>query len=160
MLQKEYILNGNNRMIFPAVVKIQYGKSGHYVIAKCKTVSTTLRMIENSLNAFIRGGKNNPGGIYYYLFNFIKDNPGLKFKVTTLVESENGYDLLVREQEELDKGIGNPLFLNNQTTSYVPAFDEEKETYGWLTKNEVMNYNRFMKSRKKSIKKKKDKAIK
>lgn len=146
MLAKPYIIRGNN-WCDQSVVKIKYGNK--YVIAKCKSQPATLKSIENGLNAFIRGGKNNPAGAYFHLFNYVKDHPGNKFKVDTLLNSPNGYLLLKKEQEELDAGRKNPNFLNNQVEAYVPAYNDETELYGWMTKNEVLNFRKWLKKRPK-----------
>lgn len=145
MLEKPYTICGNNWM-GSCVVKIKYGNK--YVIAKCKSQPATLRNIENGLNAFIRGGKNNPAGIYFHLYNYVKEHPDNKFKVETLLDSENGYLLLKKEQQELNKGRINPNFLNNQTEAIVPTFNPDTDTFGWLKKNEVLNFKKWQKKQK------------
>lgn len=144
MLQKPYVISGDN-WADGSVVKIKYGNK--YVIAKCKSQPATLRGIENGLNAFIRGGKNNPTGFYYHLFNYVKEHPDNKFKVITLVESENPYILLKREQQELDEGRGNPNMLNNQTEAHTPPYDPETDQYGWISKNAYLNFHKWLKRR-------------
>lgn len=147
MLEKPYIIRGDNKCYEKCVVKIKYGNK--YVIAKCKLQSATLKNIEDSLNAFIRGGKNNPSSIYFHLLNYVKEHPENKFKVEALIESENGYLLLKREQQEIDKGKGNPNFLNNQIEAYVPAWNDEIKMFGWLKMNEVLNFRKWMKRKPK-----------
>lgn len=147
MLEKPYIIRGNT-WCEGSIVKISYGKA--YVIAKCKSQPDALKRIENGLNAFIRGGKNNPVGIYYHLYNYVQAHPDNKFKVETLLETDNGYQLLKKEKQELDKGKTNPQFLNNQLEPLIPAYNDETDMFGWLKKNEVLNYNKWLKSNKKS----------
>jgi len=146
MLDKPYIIRGNN-WCESSVIKIKYGNV--YVIAKCKSQPATLKTIENGLNAFIRGGKNNPGGIYFHLFNYVKAHPDNKFKVTTLLQSVNGYLLLKKEKEELMKGKNNPNFLNNQIEPLIPEYNDETDTFGWIKKNEVLNYKKWLKNKQK-----------
>jgi hypothetical protein len=154
MLTKPYILRGNN-YAESCVVKITYGKKPNtvYVIVKCKSLPAALKNIENSLNAFIRGGKNNPDGLYYHLYNHVKTYPSQTFKVETLLESDNGYLLLKEEQNQLDIGKTTISFLNNQTEAYIPAYDESNQCYGWLTRQNVMLFKKYMKSRNKKTKK-------
>ena len=102
MLDKPYIIRGNNHSEESCVIKISYGKK--YVIAKCKTQARYLKTMENDLNAFIRGGKNSPAGTYFHLYNYVKAHPGGIFKVECLLESSNGYLLLRKEQEETGYG--------------------------------------------------------
>lgn len=143
MKEKPYIIRGNT-WCEACVIKIKYGAV--YVIAKCKSQPATLKCIENSLNAFIRGGKNNPAGIYFHLFNYVKEHPGNKFKVETLLESESGYLLLKKEKQELDKGRSDYHFLNNQVDPLIPEYNDETDTFGWLTKNNVLNYKKWLKA--------------
>lgn len=143
MKEKPYIIRGNT-WCEGSVVKISYGKV--YVIAKCKSQPDALKRIENGLNAFIRGGKNNPAGIYYHLYNYVKDHPNNKFKVETLLESDSAYELLKKEHLELDKGKNNSCFLNNQTQPLIPEYNDETDMFGWIKKNEVLNYGRWLKS--------------
>ncbi len=145
MLTKPYIIRGDN-WCESSVIKIKYGNK--YVIAKCKSQPATLKTIENGLNAFIRGGKNNPAGIYFHLFNYVNEHPGNKFKVEPLLESDNGYLLLKREQQELDAGKTNPNFLNNQLEALIPAYNDETDSFGWLSKNNVLNFKKWLKQRK------------
>lgn len=144
MLEKPYVICGDNYAA-ASVVKIRYGNK--YVIAKCKSQPATLRNIENGLNAFIRGGKNNPAGIYCHLFDYVKEHPDNKFKVETILETENAYALLKKEQEELDAGRGNPNFLNNQLEATIPEYDESTDTFGWISKNSVLNFRKWLKRR-------------
>lgn len=150
MKDKPYIIRGNT-YCEGSVVKIKYGNV--YVIAKCKSQPDSLKRIENGLNAFIRGGKNNPAGIYFHLYNYVKDHPGNSFKVQTLLESNSAYELLKKEKQELDSGKLLTNFMNNQIDPLIPAYDEETEMYGWIKKNEVLNYNKWLKSQKKINKK-------
>ena len=128
------------------VVKVKYNSK--YVIAKCKDSIKTLKMIENGLNAFIRGGKNNPAGFHFHLYNYVKDHPGGRFKVEYLLTTDNIYELLKREQEELDKGLADQNMLNNQTEAYIQPYDPETDSYGWISKNAYMNFNKWLKARK------------
>lgn len=149
MKEKPYIIRGDNYCDQPSIVKIKYGKK--FVIAKLKHQSAGLKIIENALNAFIRGGKNNKEGIYYHLFNYVKEHPDNKFKVISLAESDNGYILLIREQHELDNNKRNPDFLNNQTQAYIPEYNSDTEMFGWLKKNEVLNFKKWLKHRRKNV---------
>ena len=148
MKPKPYIIQ-SSRLVEKCVCRINYGDK--YVISKLKHLNQGLDRIENALNAYIRGGKNNHSGLYYHLFEHVMQNPGLKFKVEVLLESENGYELLKKEQTELDLGRKDPNFLNNQTVAYIPEYDPDKEMYGWLTKNEVLNFRKWLKRRPKKV---------
>lgn len=156
MKEKLYIIRGNNHDDQPCVVKITYGN--RYIIGKFKTQASGLKRIENAVNAFMRGGVNNPDGLYYFLLNYIKRQPDHTFKVKTLLSSDNAYELLKREQEEIEKGINDKSkkFLNNQKEAYIPQYNEDNEMYGgWIPRIAVLNFKNWMKARKKGAKPKK-----
>lgn len=150
MLAKPYIIRGNN-YAESCVVKVKYGNK--YIIVKCKSLPQGMKNLENAVNAFIRGGANNPAGMYYHLINYVKTHPGNTFKVEMILESDNAYYLLKKEQEELDLGRGNENFLNNQLQAYIPAYDEEKQAYGWIPKSSVLHFRKYIKHRQKARKK-------
>lgn len=151
MKPKPYILRGDTKSYESAVIKISYGKK--YVIAKCKTQARYLKTMENDLNAFLRGGKNSPAGTYFHLYNYVKAHPGGIFKVECLLESNNGYLLLKKEQEELDLGRNNPNFMNNQVNALVPAYDDALDSFGWISKAYVLNFQKWFKTVRKRPKK-------
>lgn len=144
--EKPYRIIGDLWSEIPSLVKITYGNK--YVVVKCKKQSSSLKSIENSLNAFLRGGVNKPEGLYYHLFNYVKEHPSNHFKVTCILETDNIYHLLKAEQEELDKGKKNPRFLNNQTEAYIPEYDFDEKSFGWISQNYVLNFRKWFKKRK------------
>lgn len=150
MLTKPYVIRGSWNIQEPCIVKISYGPK--YVIAKCMLQSATLKRIEDALNSYIRGGKNNETGLYYFLNNYVKKHPDLDFKVENLLISENPYELLKMEQLELEAGAKSKAILNNQATAYIPNYNEEKRMYGgWIRPVDVMNFNNWMKKHKKEL---------
>lgn len=147
MKEKPYIIRGDNYLDTPCIVKINYGKK--YVIVKCLSQPGALKNIEDSLNAYFRGGKNNETGLYYFLFEYVKKHPEETFTVETLLKSDSPYELLKREQEELDAGRFKMALLNNQLTAYIPAYNEDKRMYGWIPPAAVLNFNNWLKKTKK-----------
>ncbi|MEO7046570.1 MAG: hypothetical protein ABI091_14765 [Ferruginibacter sp.] len=146
MKEKPYRIIGDLWIETPSLVKVTYGNK--YVIVKCKKQSSSLKNIENGLNAFVRGGVNRPEGLYYHLFNYVKAHPNNHFKVTCILETDNVYHLLKAEQEELDRGFLNPNCLNNQTEAYIPEYDFDEKSFGWINQNYVLNFRKWLKNRK------------
>lgn len=147
MKPKPYVIASGAMQIGSSVMKITYdGKK--YIIVKCKMAYNSLKSIENSLNAFIRGGKNNPDGMYFHFFNYIKKHPHKEFIVEKLIESDNAYELLKREQLELYKGLMDRAFMNNQVNAYIPAYNEDNRAYGWIPAHAVLNFNNWLKKNK------------
>ena len=157
MLAKQYIIRGNNYLDTPCVAKISYGKK--YVIAKCKSLPATLKNIEDSLNSFLRGGKNNPNGLYYFLNEYVKKHPGEEFKVEILEKGDSPYKMLIREHLELE--AGKTALLNNQKDVYIPATLHDNGLYaGWIRPIDVTNFKAWLKKHRLARKKTKKDANK
>ena len=147
MKPKPYVRASGAMQIGSSVMKVTYDDK-KYIIVKCKMAYNSLKSIENSLNAFIRGGINNPEGLYFHFFNYIKKHPHKNFKVEKLIESDNAYDLLKREQQELYNGLNDRSFMNNQVTAYIPSYNEDNKAYGWIPAHSVLNFNNWLKKNK------------
>lgn len=157
MLEKQYIIRGNNYLDTPCVAKISYGKK--YVIAKCKSLPATLKNIEDSLNSYLRGGKNNPTGLYFFLNEYVKKHPGEEFVVEILEKGNQPYKMLIREQLELE--AGKTALLNNQKEVYIPATLHDNGMYaGWIRTIDVTNFRTWLKKHKKELTAKRKKTIK
>lgn len=147
MEPRPYTINGSlDRK--STVVRLFYGDK-KYVVVKCKNEFNSLKGVEKQLAAYLRGGKENPGSLYLHLFRYVKNTPNLKFRAELVLESESGYELLKAEQLELEKGRKNKNCLSNAVNAYISVFDPDTKMYGWLTQNEVMNFQKWMKGRKK-----------
>ena len=153
MKERPYRIVGSRDYRAGCVVKITY--NGKYVVAKCKDSFQGLLAIERGLNAFLRGGKNNPDGYFCHFYAFVKANPDAKEGIrATYLSEENDtpYQLLVLEQQALDAGRDDPNMLNNQTMAHIPPYDEATGLYGWLPPAAVLNYRNWLKRRKRARK--------
>jgi uncharacterized protein YlaN (UPF0358 family) len=142
MKEKPYTIIGKHS-VGSCVLKLIYDHK--FVIVKCKSMFTTLKGIENGLNAFIRGGKNNPDGFYFHLFNYVKDNPGHVFTYEILLESDSGYELLKVEHSAIRSNIKNPECLGNLTAAHVAAYNEETQLFGWIRPIDITNFKKWLK---------------
>lgn len=131
----------------PAVVKLHY--ENKYVVFKCKRLAPMLKnQIEKPLGAYIRGTSElNESNLYRFLFEYVKEHPDGKFRVEILLESDNAYELLKREQQELD--AKNPDCLNWYLQAYIPEYNSDTQLYGWIRRTEYMNFKRWLSGRKK-----------
>jgi hypothetical protein len=126
------------------VAMVTYGNK--YIIAKCKEAHSSLKRIENGLNAFVNGGKNNEDGLYYFFNLYVKKYPNKQMSVTILLETDDTLELLKREQLELDKGRSTKKFLNNQVEAYIPMYDDETKMHGWIPPHAVLNFKNWLKA--------------
>jgi hypothetical protein len=145
MLEKLYIIRGNNYLDTPCIAKISYGKK--YVIAKCKSLPATLKNIEDSLNTYLRGGKINPNGLYYFLNLYVEKHPDEEFKVEILEASDSPYKMLIREHLELE--AGKTALLNNQKEVYIPGMHDNGMYAGWIRPIDVTNFKAWLLKHKK-----------
>lgn len=151
MLEKPYRIVGSVNQEF-CVAKVKYGDK--YVIVKYKDSIKGLKTMENALNSFLRGGKNNPDGYHFHFYSHIQAHPGGKIRVEYLsAELEtDAYKVLLLEQKALDAGRNDPNMLNNQILSHIPPYDEATGLYGWIPPGAVLNYRNWLKRRKRTRK--------
>lgn len=145
-----------------SVYRLWYGD--RYVIAKGKTLPGSIYLIQKGLAYFLAGGgrvgKGTPAGepgkghqegqgkntYYFQFYQFIKENPGLKWSVELILEHDNGYQLLKREQIELEAAIKDKKCLNSNVIAYIPKFRKESALYGdWIKPTHVLNFKKFLK---------------
>lgn len=133
------------------IYKLYYGKK--YVIVKGKTLSGSIYLIEKGYANFItawggvKGKECDDVNSYYKKFYiYIHKNPKLQFKIEVILESNNGYELLLKEHIELNLSMHDKKCLNNNVESYVPKFREKTQSYGWLSKQDVDSFNEFLSS--------------
>lgn len=140
------------------VYLLSYGD--RFVIVKGKTLTGSIYLIERGYAAFVSagGGQGRDRGgegqkewegkntYYFKFYSYIHDNPGLQFKVEVLLESNNAYQLLKKEQQELNIAIRNNKCLNNNITAYIPKYSSKTKSHGWISKGSVLAFKRFLKS--------------
>jgi hypothetical protein len=128
------------------VYKLYYGN--RYIIVKGKTLTGSIYLIEKGYAVFLAagggqgkksGGKGQEewdGVNSYYLkfYLYIYKKPKLPFRIEILLESNNGYDLLMREHNELNACMKDKKCLNSNVESYMPKFREKTQSYGWISK--------------------------
>jgi hypothetical protein len=124
-----------------------------YIIAKGKTLAGSIFLLEKGYAYFIAGGKDGKGhnegdgknSYYYQFYMHIWSNPGLEWRLEVLLETNNGYDLLKREQQELTAAFKDKNLLNNNLHSYIPKYRSSTKMYGWINKGHVLAFKKFLK---------------
>lgn len=138
--------------------------SDKYVIAKGKNLAGSIFLIQKGLAYFFAGGgkvgNDSVAGIkgeghkegqgkntfYFQFYSFIKANAGREWKVEVVFESDNGYQLLKREQIELAAAIKDKKCLNSNVEAYIPKFRPKTAMYGdWIKPAHVLNFKKFLK---------------
>ncbi len=120
-----------------------------YIIEKCKTLSISVSKLEKGLQCFI---KNTPNGrdtknLAYDFFNYILWNGGGELRVEVIFEHSNPYQLLKREQEELDKARDDENCLNQRFDAYIPIFTQTNGRGSWINRGYYLNFCMWKKKR-------------
>lgn len=138
------------------VYKLNCGNK--YVIIKGKTLSGSLYFIQNGYALFLAAGGgigNRKGGIgqkewddsnsyYKKLYRYIKKNPQIQLTISILLESNDAFELLKREYDELQRSIRDKKCLNSNVTSYIPKFKEKTGMYGWISAADVERFQQYI----------------
>lgn len=140
------------------IYRLSYGD--RFVIVKGKTLTGSIYLIERGYRAFLtsgggtgrqRGGEgqNEWDGVnayYFKLYKYIHDHPNQNFKVEVLLESNNHYQLLKAEEDELQKELSNPKCFNSNVSAYIPVYRKKSGMYGWINKGSVLAFKRYLKN--------------
>lgn len=123
-----------------------------YVIVKAKDHESSVNGIQKSLNQFMRDSElqRKPDNLYFHFFSHVEKEYEGKFVVDIILESDNAYELLKAEQIELDKSVLDKKCLNNTTLAYIPQFNELTGLYGWIKKQSVLNFKKWLKKNPKN----------
>lgn len=138
------------------VYKLYYGD--RYVIIKGKTLAGSVFFFEKGYAAVISSGsKNRPihdiqkewedkNSFYFRIYKYIHDNPKLQFRIEVLLETNNAYNLLKREEIELRASFKDKKCLNSNITSYIPKYNKKSKKYGWINRGSVLAFKKYLKS--------------
>lgn len=112
----------------PCVFKVHFGKK--YLIWKGKSLRQSLDIIGKSINARLRDDNTDKTNFMYHVVQHIKRNGITKGfchienvftdYVREGTETVKGYQMLVDEQNMLDKARKDGYCLNNNEQAYVP----------------------------------------
>lgn len=125
-----------------------------YVIVKAKDHVSSVSAIQKSYNQFMRHSEfqRDPKNLYFQFFSFIEKHRVGTFAVHIILEDSNPYKLLVAEQKELLKSRKDTRCLNTNADAYIPDYNELTESYGWIPKQSVMNFMKWLKKNAKAKK--------
>lgn len=134
------IVNGVDNEVGGCVYKLYCGNK--YIINKGKTLSGSIFLLEKGYAysmAFKHAEEKNEKPDYWFLFyDYIKRHPQYVFQIEVLFESENPYQLLKREQMELDESLSDKNCLNNNLIAYIPQ---------WISKGHRLSFYKYLKNR-------------
>lgn len=125
------------------VYRLSY--SGKFIIIKGKTLAGSLIIIANTFDQYESGSQRFTYHLYRFLYEHYIANECGRFRIKTIAKKGpkvDQYQLLRREQMELDRNRYNPRCLNNSIESYIPLFNKKTNMYGWIEKDAAMNFKK------------------
>lgn len=130
------------------VYKLSY--AGKYVIIKGATLVGSLKIINNAYKQYNPKNERFAAHLYGHLFNHLFKTEDLgRFRIKTFAKLDGKttqYKLLKREQMELDKCRYDTNCLNNNVEAYIPAYNKNTNSFGWITTSAVANFKKYMQS--------------
>ncbi len=130
------------------VYRLSY--AGKFITIKGKTLAGSLIIMADTFKQYKADSKRFNGHLYKHWYDHYLANNGGRFRIKTLAKTgkkSTQYQLLKREQMELDKNRYNPAYLNNVTEAYIPLYNDTTDMFGWLNKSAVMNFKRWLASK-------------
>lgn len=156
----DYLINKyRDKDVEQVVYRLSY--AGKFIIVKGRTLCGSLIIIHNAFDQFknkapfesrLDHKKRWKIHSYRHLFNhflYHKEQP-YRFRIRTLAKVGakcDQYQLLKREQMELDRSRYDKTCVNNATEAYIPIYNDLTGMYGWLEKSAVMNFKRYLGSK-------------
>lgn len=130
------------------VYKLSY--AGRYVIVKGATLLGSLTIINDTYKQYDPKNKRFDAHLYSKWFNhlFLTEDLG-RFRIKTLAKlnsKTSQYQLLKREQMELDKARYDTNCLNNNIEAYIPAYRPKTNSFGWINLSAVANFKKYLDS--------------
>lgn len=129
----------------PCVVRFIAGN--RHMVVKCKNLKTTTTIINKMIVAHKRNSSLKEDNLYYHFIKYVIRQKIEVVEVELLIHTDNCYELLVCEQENIDKYCHDKNFVNNTFDAYIPDFNEDKGMYGWIPRQAVLNFQRWKKNR-------------
>lgn len=123
-----------------------------YILLKTKTLYWSVEKIKKGLHYFLKNTahSHNPKDIGYNLYRFVEGNPGEKFRIEIVLQSDSAYQLLKREQQELDKAKADFQCLNVTFDAYTPKYmqsNRKNKPETWIKRGTYLNFLRWKKNR-------------
>jgi hypothetical protein len=139
-------------------VVYQLNYADKFLIVKGKTLCGSLIIIAGTFDHFRNRNPKFKLHLYKHFYNHFIRNKDSHFTVKILAQvgpKFSQYQLLKKEQEELDKHKYNPQCLNNTDRAYIPDYNPETDMFGWLKRAAVTKFQMWLisKSRQASVKK-------
>lgn len=139
----------NKNNVQGIVYKLSY--AGKYVIVKGATLVGSLKIINNAYKQYDPKNERFSAHLYGHLFSHLFKTEDMgRFRIKTLAKLNSKisqYKLLKREQMELDKARYDTDCLNNNIEAYIPIYNKNTHSFGWIDTSAVGNFKKYLQSK-------------
>ena len=137
--------------------RLYYGEK--FVVIVCNSVYRQIEIIRESLAYYIGTKRAYLKDVYRPLYEYIKDNPGKKFRFELISVNESPYRLLQKSQIAIDEGILNGNCLNLTDTPKVSRYIQAPDLYlsdwekkfkaenKWINRGHYLNFRKWQYNR-------------
>lgn len=122
--------------------KIYIGRK--FYIAKTKTCLWLPLHLNKMLKQYNMNGTNSQD-IYFPIVKHIHNTGYYECQIAFICQSTNPYEVIKAEFLALQEHKDNSLCINRNDKPYVPKFNPKTNMFGWLTKNQFLNYCKLLK---------------
>lgn len=149
MIESEYDIKIPND-VTSCVYRLWYNSK--YLVLKTKTLYWSVEKIKKGLHYFLKHTEHShdPKSLGYKLYNYVEDYPGNNFSIEVILQSDSAYELLRREQQELDKSKQDTNCLNVKFDAYAPRYmqsNKKDKPQTWIKRGTYLNFLRWKKTR-------------
>ena len=124
-----------------ACVRLNIGSK--FFIVKTKSLAWLEMQLNKCLKAYNISGLS-VDNIFYPIVRYIHKTGHYEIYVKVILQSENAYQVIKAEYLALKKVEGQQLCLNASFAPYEPKFNAKTDMFGWLTKNQFLNYKKLL----------------
>jgi hypothetical protein len=143
-MKAKFHYNDVNELVY----KLSFAKK--FIIVKGKTLYGSLSIIADTFDYFTRHKDKYKNHLYVNLYNHYIRHRHMRFTVRILAKKDaktSHFDLLKREQMELDKNKNNDACLNNTKNAYIPIYNDHNGNFGWLEGKDVFKFMEWLESK-------------
>lgn len=114
-----------------------------YYIAKTKTCMWLEQHLNKLLKAYYSNGIDSTD-LYHPIVKRIHTSGIYDINIEFICQSENAYEVIKAELEALYQYAGTLGCMNKNVEPYMPKYNRNTKMYGWLTKNQFLNYKKLV----------------
>lgn len=119
-----------------------------YIIHKGKSLAGSIFLLQKGCGYFLAYDHHKESQFdkdyYNSFYDYVRKNTNKPFKVDILLTSDDPYEILVKEQVELNNAIRDKKCLNQNLKGYIPTFNPKTNMHGWITVEQVNRFYDFL----------------